>query len=279
LLTRIDVLSENAFYLPILGITPKDSLLIRKITGLNPPDINLFMGDYARDGGYYGGRRVGNRNVVVTMDLNPNPANGETVSGLREMLYKAFVDPQVDGDYIKMLLHDDDGRKRYLLGYVEKFETDIFDVETLAQISIICPDPYLRDDEETVYSNATGWTTVNFPYAGTAETGFEVWIYINTSTVSTPMIQLKNNNKTMVLNGPFYAGEIIKINTTRGARSIMKTPVGAVSDVSALSSLTADSPWLELHSQANEMKVFGSAESDSVATIRQIKFVQSYWGI
>ena len=85
MLKQIDVVygteeDEQALSLPILGLTPKDSLLLRKVTGLNPPDVNLFIGDYSRDGGTYQGRRVESRNVVLTIDLNPNPALGDTVS-------------------------------------------------------------------------------------------------------------------------------------------------------------------------------------------------------
>lgn len=275
MLTRVDVDSENAFYVPILGVTPKDSLLIRKITGLNPPDTQLFIGDYARDGGIYQGRRVGNRNVVITFDLNPNPALGETISGLREMLYKAFLDPLVDADYIKLTLHEDDGRVRYVVGYTEKFDGDIFDVETMVQISIICPDPYIRDDTETVLSDSSGWTSVPFAYAGTAETGFEASIYLNAAT---PTLTLENNGKKMIMNRAFSIGDVVNLNTIRGSRSLTVTPSGG-SPVSIIGSLTDDSPWLELHSQANTMKVYGDTTFSLPGALRELRYTQAYWGV
>lgn len=291
MLTRIDVDSENAFFLPVLGVTPKDSLLIKKVTGLNPPDVNLFIGDFSRDGGIYQGRRVGNRNVVFTIELNPNPALDETVSGLREMLYKAFMDPLVEADYLKLRLEDDEGRIRYIVGYTEKFETEIFDVENLAQISMICPDPYIRDNVDTVYSHAQGWTTVPFTYTGTAETGFEVTIYI---TANTNTLVLANNTLTdvttspdyykgrMIINRTFVVGEQVNISTVRGSRSITVTPVGgdpATDSVSIAANLTPTSPWLELHSQSNTMRVHGATPASLPAAIRNLTFSQTYWGI
>jgi hypothetical protein len=223
-LTQIDVMSDTAFELPILGVTPKNSLLIKKVTGLNPPDRSLFIGDYSQDGGLYQGRRVGSRNVVFTIDLNPNPALGETVQTLREGLYKAFIDPQVDGDYLKLLLHDDQNRQIYLVGYCEKFETDLFSSDTLCQISMICPDPYLRDNQDTILTHPTGWVTVPFTYQGTAETGFNVRIYV---TAVTDRVTLYNNGKTMQLVNPspagYQIGDVIVIDTTRGKRSISLT--------------------------------------------------------
>lgn len=224
MLTQIDVMSDDAFELPILGVTTKSSLLIKKITGLNPPDKSLFIGDYSQDGGIYQGRRVGSRNVVMTIDLNPNPALGETVASLRQNLYKAFNDPQVDGDHIKIRLHEDDDRLTYLVGYCEKFETEIFDVDSMCQISMICPDPYLRDDVDTILIHPSGgWITVPFEYQGTAETGFVARIY---ATSNTNAITLSNNGKSMqlVTSSPGYEiGDLIIVNTIRGQRSITLT--------------------------------------------------------
>lgn len=222
MLTQIDVMSENAFDLPILGVTPKSSLLIKKVTGLDPPDRNLFIGDYSQDGGIYQGRRVGKRNVVITLDLNPNPALGETAATLRDLLHRAFIDPQVDGDYIKLVLKDENNRMIYLVGYCEKFEGEIFDKETMCQISLICPDPYLRDNTDTVLVQSTGWVQVPFTYQGSAETGFIVRIYVTSPTTS---ITLYNNGKVMQLVNPagYGIGDIIIVNTIRGQRSITLT--------------------------------------------------------
>jgi hypothetical protein len=276
LLTQIDVNSENAFYVPIQGATPKDSLLVRNITGLTPPDINLFIGDYSRDGGIYQGRRVGNRNVVITMTLNPNPALGETVSGLRELLYKTFIDPLVEADFLQLNLHDEQGRVRYVVGYTEKFEGAIFDADTSLQISLICPDPYIRDSDETVLTNASGWTTVPFVYGGTAETGFVATVSI---IGTTPTITLDNNGKTMVINRAFVAGDVVTINTTPGSRSIMLAPAAGGPAVSILANLTTTSSWLLLHSQANTFKIYGTDQTTLPATVTSLRFRQAYWGV
>ena len=288
MLTSIDVDSDNSFSVPILGITPKDSILVRQVTGLNPPDIDLFIGDYARDGGTYQGRRVGKRNPVFTMELNPNPALGETVSSLRERLYKAFVDPLVEADYLKIGLRLDDGRLLFLVGYTEKFETEIFSVDTLAQISMICPDPYIRDEAATILTHPSGWTTVPFTYKGTAETGFEVSIYITTAT---PKLILANNTVTddvendlylrgrMIFNRSFHMGDVVTINTVRGHRRAWLDPVEGGPVISILGDMTSTSPWLELHSQNNTMQVYGSDPTDLPAAIRSLTYVSAYWGI
>jgi hypothetical protein len=299
LLTQIDVIyadsagAETALALPILGVTPKESLLIRKVTGLDAPPRDLFIGDFARDGGIYQGSRVGNRNVVMTIDLNPNPALGETVQGLRDVLYKTFMDPLIDADYVELVLHDDDNNLRNLYGYTEKLETEIFDIETLAQISMICPDPYIRDVVETTLINTSGtWLLVPFTYEGTAETGFEVEVQI-TSNVG--VLNLTNNGKTMVITDTFLAGDVVYINTNRGSRDIRKAtitqadairtahPTWTLNEVwtelirigqglPMIAKLASTSPWLELHSLSNTMTV------NANTGIKRLVYRASYWG-
>lgn len=288
MLTSLDVDSDNAFSVQFQGATPKDSLLVRSITGLNPPKRDLFIGDYARDGGIFQGRRVGVRNIVIIMHLNPNPALDETVSGLRERLYKAFIDPSAEADYVKMGFHLDDGRHLFLVGYNEDFDTEIFAADRLVQISMLCPDPFLRDNLPTVLTNPGGWTTVPFAYTGTAETGFEVRIEVHAST---PKLILANNTVTddtaspnyprgrMILNRAFSPGDVVIINTVRGNRFLHLIPIGGGPTLSLINSLTPTSPWLELHSQSNVMKVYGSTPASLPAGITSLTYVQSYWGI
>jgi hypothetical protein len=300
LLTQIDVIfadssgAETALALPILGVTPKESLLIRKVTGLDAPDRDLFIGDFARDGGIYQGSRVGTRNVVMTLDLNPNPALGETVRGLRDLLYKTFMDPLIDADHVELVLHDDDDNMRNLYGYTETLETEIFDVETLAQISMICPDPYIRDLTETVHFNSTGtWLLVPFTYNGTAETGFEVEVNVSSDV---PSITLTNNGKSMVVTDAFLANDVLYVNTNRGTRDVRKAtvtqvnairtanPTWTISQVWAelvrlgqalpmIAKLSNTSPWLQLHSQSNTMSV------NAGTGVKRLVYRQSYWGV
>lgn len=296
MLTQVDVNSENAFVVPIVGSTPRDSLFVRKITGLDPPKLDLFIGDYASDGGTFQGRRAQKRNVVLTFDLNPNPALGESVSGLRDLLYKAFLDPAVDADYIQLNLHDDEGRIRYVVGYTETFEADIFSSDTSTQISLICPDPYIRDASRTTLLNPGGWMSTTFTYPGTADAGLEIEIF---PQYESSLMTFDINGKKMILTDPPSSG-VIYINTNNDARAVLTasaTDVSAwktdpdnagrsmsdcwneITTTSLLAKLTASSPWIQLHSQSNLLKVYGETEGDGAFTAKTIEFRTAYWGV
>ena len=271
MLSQIVVEGENPLTIPVAGATPKSSLLIRKITGLNPADLDLFLGEYARDGGVYQGRRTGFRNIVMTLDLNPNPALGESVSSLRETLYKAFMNPTTFADYVKINFHRSESDVRYIVGYVEKFETELFDVETSAQISMICPDPYFRAEYPSVEAPGEATSTLYPTYNGTAPVGFEMDILINSAISS---LQIDNNYQAslpnvgrMNITRNFTPGEVVNLVTIRGERSLK------ISGSSILSGLSSTSQWLDLHPQGNELTV------STGAFIQELRYREAYWGI
>ena len=278
MLTQIDVVCDNPFYMSVLGANPRDSLILQTVTGLGPPDKNLFIGDYARDGGVYGGRRVTSRNPVLTIKINPNFSLNETVDGWRDILYRAFNDPLITGDDVTLILHDDIKPDRKLTGYTEKFEGESFSADTSVQISMVCPDPYLRDLNPTVVNppaGTTGWQKVPFTYTGTAEAGFETTIKVQATTTT---LTLDNNGRKMVLTYPsFQANDIVYINTKPGERAIKLTRAGVTSDI--LYTLYSESPWLDLHSMSNNLQVYGAASTNIVAAITNLTYTQMYWGV
>lgn len=272
MLTRVDVQSENPFFLNIRDARPTDSIIVEKIEGLNPPDIDLFIGDYARDGGSYGGRRVPPRDVTFTLQYNPNYKNNESVSGLRTMLYKAFLDPYSADDNLKIVLHDDEVPDRYFTGYTSKFEGDLFSDETIAQIVMRCPNPYLLDSAETL-TGSNGPSHI-FQYHGTAETGFETGI---TVTSPTNVLNLDLNGKRMTLTYPFVTNDLVSIDTQRGFRRIQVIR-GTTTDI--LYAMTSPpSSWLELHNKDNLIKVYGETASSNVANIIMVRFRAQHWGV
>lgn len=277
MLTRVDVLSENPFYLKVRDAQPTDSIIIEKIEGLNPPDIDLFLGDYARDGGFYSGRRVAKRNIVLSLVINPNYKNNETVSGLREMLVRAFVDPTVRGNDVTLILKDDVKPDRFITGYTEKFGDDIFSEDTAPQISMLCPNPYILDVAETIIP-ASG-PRVPFQYFGSAETGAELDLIFTTNS-SDLWISL-NDDSFMALNYAFLSGDQLHINTIRGERSIKLVRGSTTTDI--LYSLSNTSEWLELHKADSVLEVYGLTAGveprRTVANISELRFRGAHWGI
>lgn len=264
--------TANPMILRIGDVDPDELLILTSISGLDPADVTLFTGDFARDGGYYQGRRVGQRNPVFNFKINPNYKDDVDASDARAILYRQFLEPQVNSDAVQVRLIDDRNPDRYLFCYTEKLPSDIFVQKPTAQVSTICVDPYLKSVIETSATNAGGWLTAPIIYDGTADTGIQVTIKVVSST---SQIMLENNGLFMKLVKltPFFAGDIVTINTVNGSRSVKLNGV----DIMAI--LTGDSKWLYLGQAANSLKAYGSAPSDGKAVVTAYSFRSSWWGI
>ena len=280
MLTRVDVQSENPFFLQIRDARPTDSIIVEKIEGLGPPDIDLFLGEYARDGGFYSGRRTPAREVKFTLVYNPNFAAGETVSGLRRMLHKSFLDPQTATDGVLFYLHDDELPDRYIQGFTSKFEDEVFSEETLAMITVMCPNPHILDLGIT--NQNVGGPTTNFDYAGTADTGFTTVIDV---TVNTSTIYLDLSGSRLRLTHAFLAGDTVTVNTLQGSRSITlrRTVGGSTTTVNILYAKVASSTssWISISGSRtnNSLRVYGATSSNIVADIRSFSYIARYWGV
>lgn len=82
------------------------------------------------------------RTIVVQIGLNPNFADNETYSDLRDYLYK-FIASSRKGR-VELKFKNEDDIVASISGFVSKFETDLFERNQEVQLTIECPDPLLK---------------------------------------------------------------------------------------------------------------------------------------
>lgn len=270
MLTQVVLQTSNPMTFNIDDVDPDEILILKSISGLTPGDVTLYTGDFARNGGYYQGRRVGKRNPVFTFKLNPDYKNDIEVSDIREMLYRQFYKPQALTDGVQVLLKDDRKPDRYFIGYAEKWDGDIFSKDTSAQISTISVDAFLQSAEETVGDNPAGWLSVPIDYEGSADTGIEMTLKVGAAT---NQIIIDNNGILMTLVGTFAVNDVVYVNTIEGSRAIRQNGT----DIMAL--LTGSSQWIQLTQAANTLRVYGTNPGDGKAAVTQYKYRAAWWGV
>lgn len=263
--------SSTPLVLNISDADPSEILVLKGISGLTPADVTLFTGDYARDGGYYQGRRVAKRNPVFKLKINPNYVQDIEVSDIRELLYRTFYEPQALTDGLQVTLVDDRKPDRYFICYTEKWDGDIFEESPDAQISTISVDPFLKSVDITTESDPVGWVTKPFTYDGSADAGFETTIKI---TSATPQLTLDLNGETMVIFASLAINDLVYINTKPGERKILKNGV-----TSLLGGLSSQSRWLTIKQPSNTFKVYGSVAPETVAAMQSYSYRSNWWGV
>lgn len=254
--------------LNITGANPSDMLTVKSISGLTSPKVGLFTGDYAGEGSYYQGRRGEKMTPVITLKMNPQYDTDFEVSDIRELLYRYFY--SIPGDAVKVLLKDDRKPDRYFIGYTEDINTDQFSQSRDIQISMVCMDAYIYSEDQVVIVDAAGLSSTPIDYEGSANTGINVTLKINTAT---SQLNLQRGSQIMRLNRAFAVGEIVTINTVKGQRSIK---VGATDIMAALDPISV---WLQLDQQDNPLKSYGSVDGDGKAVMTNIAWRAAWWGI
>lgn len=123
------------------------SYKLRAITGLDAEEISSKFYGYT----YMSSRKsytmsAGKRFVTIQVELNPNYAAGETISDLRDNLYRGISSSRT-GDIVIVFKRDTE-RIALLRGSFKKFEYDHFSDSTVVTMTIACPDSMLKSDNE-----------------------------------------------------------------------------------------------------------------------------------
>lgn len=153
MLVAVEVSSPESQHLdPIrIPLFEEGPYSINFIDGLDPVDGELVNARYAgHNRGYNQSSSIGERNIVLTLDLVPSYADGETVEDLRTRLYQ-YMGPTKKVD---LSFEMDDGRIRRIQGFGESFTSPLFVSDPGVQVSIVCPNPFFTGDKVQVSKTA-----------------------------------------------------------------------------------------------------------------------------
>lgn len=273
--------------LKINDVDPESIIIVESISGLDPAKVTNFTGDFARDGGYYQGRRSSGRNPVFNLKLNPNYADDIEVSDIREMLYDWFLEPSPTSDQLRVVLQDDRKPDRYFDGVVEDFPADLFSRDTKAQISMLCVDPYFRSVDEVIGHDDVGWVSTPVTYEGSKRIGLEMVFRVTTDTVEMNVDINGVRFQVYKPSGTFEVDDVITINTEIGKRRVDEAidpddpeyEFGTNTERDVMAQIGAGSRWPELNKGVNTIKTYGGVEADGKVVMTDYKYRAAWWGI
>lgn len=255
----------------VLDLTGDPLYDVLKIDGLNPPSASINFSSMANfDGSLYNSAQLGNRNIVLTIKIyNPVETN-------RINLYKYFQMKKKIRVY-----YENNTRSVYVDGYVETFENNYFTINQTVQISIICPNPFWKENDITKIEFSKTIDLFEFPFAIPAE-GIEfsrietlTTEYINAGDIEIGTIIELHATTDQILNPKFYnrttqeffgvnfdmtEGDVIRINTQRGEKSVVLIRDGVETNI--INNMMQGSTWIQLIPGINEI----SYECDEGAT-------------
>ena len=213
------------------------------IKGLNPPSAHLNTSTVSgMDGAMYNSGRLNTRNIVITAKINGD------VEENRQNLYTYCPTKEK-----VRFFFSNNNRDVYIDGYVDSVECDLFTNDERMQISIICPQPYFMDTEDTQVDGSSVTALFTFPFTielGTPipfselvidnsidlynESANEIGVLIDIdveSDISSILIRNTGTGETFTLAYNFDAGDHITINTIKGQKSITLLRNGVYSNL------------------------------------------------
>ena len=268
-----------------IQLTQSPNYDVLSIEGLDPPSANVNIAENANfDGGTKKNSRLNVRNIVITIAIH------QPIEQNRIALYRYLKSKR------ECTLYFSNGtRKVFTKGTVESFEVPQWTNKERAQISILCPNPYLIDTEQSQTSFSVVEPLFEFPFsipaagqeisrlvfnkeetiiAGDIETGMDIRI-VAVGSAMNPVIYNTETLESLKVNISLVRGDVLRINTNRGQKSITLTRNGITTNV--INDLVPGSTWLQL--APGENTLLYSADMTAENLIVNIEYSTLYEGV
>lgn len=270
----------------VLDFTNSNKFCLYDIDGLNPVTATINTTKFATsDGAMFNSARIGTRNIVLYVKIYPE------IEQNRLLLYSFF---KIKSDVTLYFRHD--SLSVYITGKVESFELDHFSNSQVAQISILCADPYFRAAETQTVEFSNVIALFEFPFmnppvglefsriekvktkiinAGEMPTGVTIQLYAKTSEVLNPVVYNLTNNTFFGLNFDMNQGDLITITTHFNNKKVTLLRDGVETNI--LYAVQEGSTWLELESGENEIS-YSCDEGENNLTV-SVEYTALFEGI
>jgi len=273
MLDKVEVRTDQGDLLSLPFADISGGYLVQKIEGLDPVPANIVSSSFARlDGEQYQSARREKRNLILTLELQPDYAN-ETVQELRNGLYRWFLPPR----NANFRFFSDENPLVDISGRVETFDCPIFTKDPVATISVLCLNPDFYEPVEVEIAGATTSGTVmgTIDYEGTVDTGIVFTLEVNRSITGFTIYHQPAGEqvRTLVVAGLFVAGDVIRISTVPGDKYATLTRGSVVSSI--LYSISPYSDWTRLQPGENAFRVY----AEGAAIPYTIRYTNKHGGL
>lgn len=278
------LIAENK-YGQQMELTHNEAYVIESIDGIDPPDATINTTKNANaDGSVFNSSYVNNRQIIITLAINgPAEAN-------RIQLYRYFKNK-----YPVKLYYKNGTRDVWIEGYVQKTQIEFFQKKQIAQIVVICPQPYFNGIEDSITDFSTVESLFEFPFAieepiefsrilineetnvvngGDIDTGALIELRA-VGTVVNPAIYNIDTNEYFKITVTMAAGDVIKINTVKKEKSVVLISQGVTTNL--IGSLVYGSTWLQFVPGDNTILIDATTTPENM--VARLSIVNRFEGV
>lgn len=267
----------------------EENYQVANIDGLTPPNANINTTSYANgDGSSFNSSRIPNREIVITVYINGD------VQKNRLTLYKYFRIKEWCKVY-----YQDENRDVYIEGYVQTLEAPIFVQKQVAQISILCPNPYFKDMETIIQNISKVVKKFTFPFSINQnepisfselelekvtniinDSESEAGLIINVKFMGTvDKLEIRNvdNGESFIINYKFVKDDKLVINCNRGNKSVILTREAV--EYNIIPYIQSGSVFFQLGIGDNNFSFLADEGIDDMLVDINFKYYKVYLGV
>lgn len=269
-----------------LELTHRLEYSVVDVQGLTPPNANINTTEMAGgDGSSYNSSSLTNRNIVILLYINSD------IERNRQRLYRYFrVKRQCRIHYKNA------SRNVYIDGHVETVEPTMFKQTQAVQISILCPDPYLKNETTSLYEFSWTASYFEFPFSipeegiefsgsdhvssvdiinnGENEVGVEINLTASGAVLNPKIINVLTGEY-FALNVDLDEGDVIKITTHRGKKRAILYKGGEEKNV--MNAIASGSTWFKIDLGDNIFSYAADLGGQSLAV--SFTFTEEFVGV
>ena len=142
-------------YGQMVELTHRQEWTVKSVDGLDPPDAVINTVRNAQtDGTVFNSAYADNRQIIITLAINGDAEKN------RIALYRYAKTKQ------KVRLYYQNGERNvYIDGYIQYMHVGLFEQKQVAQITIICTDPFFKNVESTTTPLESRINRFQFPFS------------------------------------------------------------------------------------------------------------------
>lgn len=244
---------------------------VTNIEGLDPPMIDVSIVDRVYEGGDHQSSRPQNRELVMTVEFNPDFGVGQTYGDLRTSLNRLLT-PKLRKDVGFYLMSNDETSWVGVSGYLKNVAATPFSANPSLQMTIATDSPFLSHGLKIYPSpNSLPKNPITFTNEGDAPSGFGI-TFVLTANASSFTLSNEDSTESISATYAFLTGDKIWINTIMGER-YFKMERGATS-VNLLRYMAAGSDWMQLVGGVNKF-----VPSTQNFTLENLWWTPRRWGV
>lgn len=267
-----------------MELTNNPAYIVYNVLGMDPADAVINTNRNAStDGSVFNSAYIDNKEITLTMALN-YPAEANRIN-----LYRYFKNKKP----IKLFFKTD-SRDVFIDGYCQRVNVNFFEKKEIAQITILCTNPYFKAKDAETVQISQNQSLFEFPFSiqtpipfseisntsheivnnGDIKVGAIFRITAN-GYVDAPKIINVDTNEYFLITAGMSAGEVIEINTIQNERSVLMGDGQTMIDY--IYGMSINSSWLEL--DVGENHFAATADSNPENMNVEIEFRAFYEGV